>query len=184
MGFAHLDLKLENILLDEFFNIKVADMGSSQNLAGSNGLSDKRRGTLLYMAPEVLGLMDGQTFNGFSADVYSLGITLFVLLTGEFPTSEDFSESLSTGEFSTKNTTPDDVSMEESDTFKLSWGNLSKEVRQLIQQMIEPNPLLRPTIDEVLSSSWFDQENSHSILEDVYSEMSSRKNYMLDNYKK
>lgn len=28
LGLAHLDIKLENILLDEFFNVKVADLGS------------------------------------------------------------------------------------------------------------------------------------------------------------
>ena len=52
--YAHLDIKLENILLDEYFNIKLADMGSSVDVSKSEGFTNRRRGTQMYMAPEVM----------------------------------------------------------------------------------------------------------------------------------
>lgn len=85
LGYAHLDIKLENILLDEFFNIKVADMGSSVQVSDNYGFTNRRRGTIRYMAPEVVALKAGEEFNALAADVYSLGITIFLMLTGEFP---------------------------------------------------------------------------------------------------
>jgi len=52
-NFAHMDLKLENILLDDFFNIKVADLGTAVDVSESMGYTSKRRGTPHYMAPEI-----------------------------------------------------------------------------------------------------------------------------------
>lgn len=53
---AHLDIKLENILLDEYFNVKLADLGSSFNFRASRGQIGLKKGTYLYMAPEVQNL--------------------------------------------------------------------------------------------------------------------------------
>mmetsp|Transcript_7073 Transcript_7073/g.6270 ORF Transcript_7073/g.6270 Transcript_7073/m.6270 type:complete len:122 (-) Transcript_7073:304-669(-) len=95
-GYAHLDIKLENILLDGKFNIKLADMGASVNVRETQGFTTKRRGTLLYMAPEVMNKTSASHFNALNADIFSLGITLFVLLIGEFPSSGELLNNSST----------------------------------------------------------------------------------------
>lgn len=81
-GYAHLDIKLNNIFLDEFFNVKVGDFGSAIKPPKS-GLISKRRGTTNYMAPEVVEVK--AKFNAFKADVYSLGVCLFILLFKTYP---------------------------------------------------------------------------------------------------
>ena len=83
-NYAHLDLKLNNILLDEFFNVWVGDFGSAMKLT-KNKLSSRRRGTQRYMAPEVKNLKSGQTYDAQKADVYSLGVCLFILTFKTFP---------------------------------------------------------------------------------------------------
>lgn len=82
----HRDLKPENILLDAVGQVKVADFG----LAGFAN-SDPRlhltgtavaMGTINYMAPEQR--RDAKNVDG-RADIYSLGVVLYELLTGELP---------------------------------------------------------------------------------------------------
>jgi serine/threonine-protein kinase GIN4/serine/threonine-protein kinase KCC4 len=70
LGYSHLDIKLENILLDEFFNLKLADMGSSVDVRDTQGMTDRRRGTPMYMPPEILHYKSGQEYDAYSADVY------------------------------------------------------------------------------------------------------------------
>ena len=177
IGYAHLDIKLENILLDHYYNIKVADMGSSHFVAESDGLSDKRRGTMMYMPPEVMNLKPGQAFDAKAADIYSLGITIFVMFIGEFPVFHKNSGSMSTNDSS--NRSSDDMKVEGGRSIQIEGDILPDCVKQLIEAMTYEDPLMRPNIDEVLASEWLSQNFSNNILEDVYSEMSSRKEYML-----
>lgn len=85
-GVVHRDLKPENILLDPAGNVKVADFGLA-GVAAAGGRLDVTRsatamGTLHYMAPEQR--RDARSVDG-RADVYSLGVVLYELLTGEVP---------------------------------------------------------------------------------------------------
>ena len=57
--YAHLDIKLNNIFLDEYFNIRIGDFGSALKL-GKNKKTKSRRGTPNYMAPEVKDLVKGK----------------------------------------------------------------------------------------------------------------------------
>lgn len=83
-GFCHRDLKLENILLDNEYNIKVSDFGFAGSLAGDkhdNKLYDWK-GTLRYMAPEIF---KGTGYLGRSVDIFALGVILFSMKTGNPP---------------------------------------------------------------------------------------------------
>lgn len=83
-GAAHLDLKLENLLLDENFQLKIADFDGSF-MPGDQKVQSK--GSMFYRAPEV---MEGCCYNPQAADIYSLGIILFLLKTdGRLPFDEN-----------------------------------------------------------------------------------------------
>lgn len=158
LGHAHLDIKLENILLDEFFNLKLADFGSSVSVTSSNGLTNKRRGTILYMAPEVVDLQQNEEFNALAADIYSLGITIFVLLTGEFPTPQEIRNISSIDESDKRTSCSMEVDSEQS--IGDDWNQFSKEVKLLLKSMLNPDPQKRPTIFEILSTPWLNHEFS------------------------
>lgn len=79
LGIVHLDLKPSNILVDENGRAKVMDFGVA---IGSHNVLDRQiRGTLHYMAPEVLR----QDRVDSRADLYALGMTLYETVTGALP---------------------------------------------------------------------------------------------------
>lgn len=86
-GIVHRDIKPENILVDKKGRVKIADFGLAKLLGHSPGvvsLTSTRQvmGTLRYMAPEQ---MEGTKVVDHRADIYSLGVVFYELLTGELP---------------------------------------------------------------------------------------------------
>jgi serine/threonine-protein kinase len=86
-GVVHRDIKPENILISVDGSVKIADFGLSRIL-GSEGQQDtltgtrQVMGTLRYMAPEQL---EGARGVDHRADIYSLGVVFYEMLTGELP---------------------------------------------------------------------------------------------------
>lgn len=74
-GVVHRDLKLENILVDEFMNLKVADFGFA-TFRKVHTLKSYR-GTMTYMAPEI---KEGKIYDGMKIDMFSTGVILFIIV--------------------------------------------------------------------------------------------------------
>jgi predicted Ser/Thr protein kinase/outer membrane lipoprotein-sorting protein len=86
-GIVHRDIKPENILIDKKGRVKIADFGLAKLLgraATDVSLTGTQQvmGTLRYMAPEQL---EGSKAVDHRADIYSLGVVFYELLTGELP---------------------------------------------------------------------------------------------------
>ena len=80
-GICHRDIKLENILVDEWHNVKLIDFGFAASTV-SNKLQNFFCGTPSYMPPEIVQKRD---YDGLKADIWSLGILFYTLLSGMFP---------------------------------------------------------------------------------------------------
>ncbi|HJQ81127.1 MAG TPA: protein kinase, partial [Lacipirellulaceae bacterium] len=86
-GIVHRDIKPENILLDKRGRVKIADFGLAKLAAGSREEftltgTHQVMGTPRYMAPEQ---MEGSHAVDHRADIYSLGVVFYEMLTGEVP---------------------------------------------------------------------------------------------------
>jgi len=74
-GVVHRDLKLENILVDDHLNLKVADFGFATYKKVHKLKS--YRGTMTYMAPEI---KEGKVYDGKQIDMFSTGVILFIIV--------------------------------------------------------------------------------------------------------
>ena len=80
MNVVHLDVKALNFLVNNNLQVKIVDFGYSRRKQ-----IDKIKaavGTKMYMAPEII---QGEVFDGRRADIFSLGVTLFMMVTGRAP---------------------------------------------------------------------------------------------------
>uniref|UniRef100_A0AAY4DGV9 RAF proto-oncogene serine/threonine-protein kinase n=1 Tax=Denticeps clupeoides TaxID=299321 RepID=A0AAY4DGV9_9TELE len=84
----HRDMKSNNIFLHEGLTVKIGDFGLATVKARWSGSHqvEQPTGSILWMAPEVIRMQDNNPYS-FQSDVYSYGIVLYELMTGELPYS-------------------------------------------------------------------------------------------------
>eukprot|EP01119_Soliformovum_irregulare_P021612 TRINITY_DN7232_c0_g1_i1.p1 TRINITY_DN7232_c0_g1~~TRINITY_DN7232_c0_g1_i1.p1 ORF type:complete len:275 (+),score=45.06 TRINITY_DN7232_c0_g1_i1:91-915(+) len=135
-GIAHRDIKLDNIMIKADGSVKLIDFGLSQTKDAEN--CKEEVGSVEYAAPEIL---KRETYNGFKADVYSLGVVMFALLLGEFPFPVNRIRDHRDGHGSL--------------TIKIPFTKtLSPPALDLLTKMLESDPKKRFSIKQVLSHPW------------------------------
>lgn len=144
MEICHRDLKLENTLLDgsPTPRVKICDFGYSKSgLLHSQPKSTV--GTPGYIAPEVLSRKE---YNGKIADVWSCGVTLYVMLVGAYPFED-----------------PDDPKDLRKTIARIlnaqysipDYVRISADCRQLLSRIFVANPAKRITIPDIKQHPWF-----------------------------
>ncbi|WOL15688.1 CBL-interacting protein kinase 32 isoform X1 [Canna indica] len=167
-GVYHRDLKPENLLLDANENLKVSDFGLSavSRQVRDDGLFHTACGTPNYVAPEVL---NDRGYDGATADLWSCGVILFVLLAGYLPFEDSnlmtlykkvsivpnigFLHCIALISLSAKIVSTCIMQISEADFACPSW--LSFGAMRLLTRILDPNPMTRITIPEILDDEWF-----------------------------
>ncbi|XP_062077322.1 serine/threonine-protein kinase SRK2A isoform X2 [Humulus lupulus] len=144
MQICHRDLKLENTLLDgsPAPRLKICDFGySKSSLLHSRPKSTV--GTPAYIAPEVLSRRE---YDGKLADVWSCGVTLYVMLVGAYP----FEDQEDPKNF--RKTINRIMAVQ----YKIpEYVHISQDCRHLISRIFVANPAKRITIKEIKNHPWF-----------------------------
>ena len=90
-GYAHRDIKLDNILIDPVTkNIKIIDFGFSL-MANSLEKITVFCGTPHYMDPDIVRKI---AYSGFAADVWACGVILYIIYVGKWPFFGEFEADL------------------------------------------------------------------------------------------
>ncbi|XP_074056531.1 maternal embryonic leucine zipper kinase isoform X2 [Macrotis lagotis] len=142
-GYAHRDLKPENLLIDESHKLKLIDFGLCAKPKSSKDCHLQTCcGSPAYAAPE---LIQGKSYIGSEADVWSMGILLYALLCGFLPFDDDnvmaLYKKITRGKY--------DIP---------KW--LSPGTILLLEQMLQVDPKKRISVKHLLSHPWIMQDNS------------------------
>jgi polo-like kinase 1 len=131
----HRDLKLGNLFLTDKMEIKLADFGLATRLEFDGVRKRTVCGTPNYIAPEIL---EGKHGHSYEVDIWSLGVIIFTLLVGKPP--------FETSKVKT--------------TYRRIKANaynfpehiiVSDEAKDLVIRVLNLDPLLRPTLDQILN---------------------------------
>jgi serine/threonine protein kinase len=152
---VHRDLKPDNVLLDDVYAPKLADFGLC-SLSKSGKLLRTPCGSPLYAPPEIL---INQGYEGKSADIWSLGILLYTMVTGTLPWTTDNRIQL----FEQIKRADIDIP-----------AHLSPALQDLLANMLQRDPTRRYSIEEVLESPWFPKGALFAGLERSSSDLAQR----------
>ncbi|KPI92140.1 Serine/threonine-protein kinase D1 [Papilio xuthus] len=136
---VHCDLKPENVLLssdDEFPQVKLCDFGFAR-IIGEKSFRRSVVGTPAYLAPEVLR---NKGYNR-SLDMWSVGVIVYVSLSGTFPFNEDedINEQIQNAAFMYPPT---------------PWREISAEAIDLINNLLQVKQRKRLSVDKCAAHAW------------------------------
>ena len=144
-GIAHRDIKPENVLLDKNGNLKLADFGLASQFRRKDGslrISTDQRGSPPYMAPEILHSTE---YLAYLTDIWSIGILIFVLLTGEIP-----------WEFPVLEDEKFDYFIRNDGNINLGpWAKVDFTHLNLLRKILQPDPENRVSISSLIIHPWF-----------------------------
>lgn len=174
-GFAHRDIKAENILMDSTFAVKLADFGFSAPLAGKDGTGKLHsgKGTLGYMAPE---LHSGHPYAGDKVDIFAMGVLLFIMMAQHPP----FLKATQTDGYY-KMFCADNEKYWAKVSANKPPGTFSPPFKSLINGLLAYNPAMRLAIKDIKAHPWL---NGPEITpEELNAEFTSRKAKLLIGWK-
>lgn len=131
LGIVHRDLKPDNILLSHQGIPKIGDFGLAKRLHGNTVFEQAGTlaGTPHFMAPELFQGMEATP----SSDIYALGVSLFVMLTGQVPFSGDDFHTLANA-----------IQHDPVPNIRAVCPEVPLELGECLYQMLEKNPKNRP----------------------------------------
>lgn len=150
-GIAHRDLKLDNFLLNSQYEPLISDFGFACNTSDKSVNHIMREtvcGSLSYMAPEVHKASKENPYDAKAADIYSMGVCLFEMINYDKPFDGDLADTLR--------------GLAKLIQLKLHRiyryhkkivPELSQEIKDLVDKLLEPDPENRVTAQEVCNDS-------------------------------
>ncbi|CAH0669202.1 unnamed protein product [Spodoptera exigua] len=153
---AHRDIKCENVLLTANYNVKISDFGFARFcLDDTDGLAQSETycGSMSYAAPEILR---GKPYLPKPTDLWSLGVVLFVMLNKSMPFDDTRMRKLYEQQMGKKY------------RFRSRVGSVvSAECKSVVKHLLEPDPGLRHSAQQVLNSEWIAMDSRLTTLNAV-----------------
>ena len=149
----HRDLKPQNILIGEDNMLKISDFGFAKSI-NSDDISETFCGSPLYMAPEIL------TYQKYTyiADLWSVGVILYEMLTGETPFTGCNLYSLVSN-------------MKNNEVRIPNYSNLSSECKQLLFSLLQKDPDRRISWEKFYDHPWFkDHHKIDKLYNNIFNE--------------